>query len=806
MSIVTLFPNAHTPTDPVHLDHEDVVAAIADGRWRSQIDALNALPRDSDEQREAKRNLPGIVWQGRFSRRDAKHCEHHSGLVALDIDGVPPDELPSIRATLERSEYTHILFTSPRRDGLKLIVRIPPDADAHAEHLAALGADMTSHLPKYYDHYADLARLCFVSYDPSIYYNEDSKVWTSRLRSRRAASKVKVTAPDDVVAAFGRIRQWADRTSTYADGSKHVHLVKVFTACNRVGLPLNDAVTMAYDAYATTPGTSPVSLDDYHHRADHIYRLYSHEHATSALAAPPSPTAPPAPDTQVPDRPSPPSGTYHHTDPVSWYNHSRPQHALSLIDGLNRTDDGAWVDADGVVVATWDGSYLVTQQPHGPLQSPRRYTPFQLLTLLSFNGNYLSALGWIVAEYFPADIPYMRVGSAYFKRITKTDRYGIERIEFKPWLKEEIKQDHAHGKDGGRAYLAKIPLYDDFTIRPDNLNYRPVIGGCYNLYAPFAHTPEPGDITWSRRLMEHIFGEQLSLGWRYMQMLYLHPDHLMPILVLVSRERQTGKTTFIDWLNIIFGANVANVGPEDLQNGFNATYATSNIIAIEETFVDKQVTVEKLKALSTAKEIMVNRKFISQYSVPFFGKIILASNHEDRFARIDQEETRFFIRKVGAPVHTNHAILDDLRREVPALLHYLTTLPPVDLSVDRSGFTPEELHNESLQIVKEESRTGMHKELYEHIERFFLNEGEHLSEFEADASNIKDKFFAHDRRPDILLYIKRTIRVDMRLTATLKRYYPFGQPGRQEHGRPYLFLRSMFVTEELDTPADVIPF
>jgi hypothetical protein len=94
----------------------------------------------------------------------------------------------------------------------------------------------------------------------------------------------------------------------------------------------------------------------------------------------------------------------------------------------------------------------------------------------------------------------------------------------------------------------------------------------------------------------------------------------MPILVMVSKERQTGKTTFLNWLNMVFGDNMANISPDDLINGFNSTYASSNIIAVEETLIEKAITVEKIKALATQKFISVNQKFITQYRMPFFGK------------------------------------------------------------------------------------------------------------------------------------------------------------------------------------------
>ena len=175
--------------------------------------------------------------------------------------------------------------------------------------------------------------------------------------------------------------------------------------------------------------------------------------------------------------------------------------------------------------------------------------------------------------------------------------------------------------DHGKEYLRNVPRYDNFCIDPNNLSYKPVIGNCYNLYAEFRHEPEEGDWTWSDRIMQHVFGDQITLGMKYIQALYLNPDKALPILVLVSRERMTGKTTFLNWLNMIFGANMVVIAPDDLIGGFNSVYAKANIIGIEETMLDKAISIEKLKSLSTGKFISVNTKFVSQYKIPFFGTL-----------------------------------------------------------------------------------------------------------------------------------------------------------------------------------------
>jgi len=502
---------------------------------------------------------------------------------------------------------------------------------------------------------------------------------------------------------------------------------------------------------------------------------------------------------------------YHHTDPVSFFNWHKAAYAKNLLKKCRWT----YVDFEKTkqverwrrpgkndgISATWgkkEDSFYVFTSSAPPFEQNKYYTPFQILVLLRFEGNHYAATEWIMRFYFGDAVPYIRVGVDYFKKIKKTDRYGMERIELKKWTKDEIKQDH------GKNIFNDLPLYDDFTIRPSNKEYHAVIENCYNLYSPFPHEPIPGETYWSELLMRHIFGDQYDMGLRYLQALYLHPERMLPILVLVSKERQTGKTTFINWLNMIFGGNMVNIAPEDLVGAFNHVYATSNIIAVEETLIEKSITVEKLKALATGKFLTVNQKYVSHYKVPFYGKIILASNNEDKFARIDEEEIRFFIRKVGKPTTSNHNIEEDLQREIPAFLHFLTTLPAIDWSRDRSGFTPDEIANENLHKVKKESKSGLFKELVELFTDLFDNHPEAIEDFKCTPVDVKERFFKTNSKVDSQ-YIRYVMKNEFKKTPSDRviRYTPFGSADNMlqtKTGTPFTFNREEFTVKNEGLP------
>ena len=114
------------------------------------------------------------------------------------------------------------------------------------------------------------------------------------------------------------------------------------------------------------------------------------------------------------------------------------------------------------------------------------------------------------------------------------------------WSFGTIRQDY------GRDNIPPIAKYNGFCTVPSHTSYQKEIAGFYNLYEPIDHVPAEGDFSDIEKLLHHIFEEQYELGLDYMQLLYMQPTQKLPILLLVSEERNTGKTTFLNFLKAIF--------------------------------------------------------------------------------------------------------------------------------------------------------------------------------------------------------------------------------------------------------------
>lgn len=485
-------------------------------------------------------------------------------------------------------------------------------------------------------------------------------------------------------------------------------------------------------------------------------------------------------------------------DPVSWFNE------FGTLEEIFKGVKGAYLIDDASVSNTMDinepsfklhgNEVMVCGHNEFDLATNMIVTKFMLLSHVRFKSNHYSAMSFVAFTLMKLDVPYIRVACDYFKLIRKPNRYGGDDLSIKAWKKDEIKQDE------GKDFMRLIPKFADFTIVPDNISYSPIINNCYNLYSRFPHTPHPETVSLNHIpqtdiLMNHIFGDQVELGYQYMKVLYEHPKQILPVLVMVSSTRETGKTTFLNWVDMIFGENSILITPGDLSSQHNSAYATKNILLIDETFIEKSEAAEKLKSLSTAKKITVDPKFVQQYSLPFFGKIIMSTNKELDFMRVDKEEIRYWIRKVPLipEKNKNTNIEADLFAEIPKFLRYLADMPAIDFARSRMVFTRADIATEHLVDIQNESKSWLCKELEILIEDWF-NNNDH-EEMCATAIDVKKKWFSHNSKVDIN-YIRRVMRSEIKCLPpdSTIRYSPIYVEGGLVNtvGRPYKFKKSDF--------------
>ena len=312
---------------------------------------------------------------------------------------------------------------------------------------------------------------------------------------------------------------------------------------------------------------------------------------------------------------------------------------------------------------------------------------------------------------------FIRVGTTLYKLVNQPRLNGSYVKKRIVWNNETLRQDY------GKHYLATVPKYDGFCTVPEHVNYQPVIGKFLNLYEPIDHKPMKGDFPSIRSLVEHIFGEQYELGMDYLQLLYLQPIQKLPILLLVSEERNTGKSTFLNFLKALFQNNVTFNTNEDFRSQFNSDWAGKLLIVVDEVLLSRREDSERLKNLSTTLSYKVEAKGKDRDEIAFFAKFVLCSNNEYLPVIIDVGETRYWVRKVNRLQSDDTDFLQKLKAEIPAFLHHLQYRLLSTEKKSRMWFAPSLLHTEALQRIIRSNRNRFETEMYELILDIMANMG-----------------------------------------------------------------------------------
>lgn len=175
-TIVTIFKNIHETATPFHKDINLIFDRIRNGSSKDLIQKIRK-EKGKSERNELKKNLPSICFSGTFSKRADNALIQHSGIICLDFDKYPKQkEILEHKEKLSKDAYVHSVFISPSGEGLKVLVKIPADADNHVNYFNALEKYFNS---PYFDKTSkNISRVCYESYDVLIFVNENSQVWT----------------------------------------------------------------------------------------------------------------------------------------------------------------------------------------------------------------------------------------------------------------------------------------------------------------------------------------------------------------------------------------------------------------------------------------------------------------------------------------------------------------------------------------------------------------------------------------------------------------------------------------------------
>jgi hypothetical protein len=235
---VTIFKDIRSTSTPFYRHVDVVLDRIKNGSSAELVKAIQSEP-DKSTRNELKKSLPAICFSGTFTKRLDSSITEHSGIICLDFDGyTTKKEMMAEKAIISSDRYVMSVFVSPSGDGLKVLVKVPQDIENHVRYFNALERHFNS--PHFDTTSKNISRVCYESYDKSIYINYESDVWDTmhqeeyvEVNKQTQAPSIPITNENKVVDIL--MKWW---TSKYGmvDGERNHNVYILAAAFNDYGI------------------------------------------------------------------------------------------------------------------------------------------------------------------------------------------------------------------------------------------------------------------------------------------------------------------------------------------------------------------------------------------------------------------------------------------------------------------------------------------------------------------------------------------------------------------------------------------
>lgn len=214
--------------------------------------------------------------------------------------------------------------------------------------------------------------------------------------------------------------------------------------------------------------------------------------------------------------------------------------------------------------------------------------------------------------------------------------------------------------------------------------------GEYNIWAGWGIEPASGPLQLWCELLDYVFHDSLKQRqWfeRWCAYPLQHPGAKLYTSVLVWGVNQgTGKSLIGYTLGKIYGQNFREIHQADLLSTRN-TWSDGCQFALGDEVIgsDRRADTDRLKGLITQQEVLINKKYIPEYTIQDRTNYYFTSQHPGAFF-LDDQDRRFFVHELDRPPLSDefYARYDTWYRSpagVAALFSYLTHL-------DLTSFNP----------------------------------------------------------------------------------------------------------------------
>jgi succinate dehydrogenase flavin-adding protein (antitoxin of CptAB toxin-antitoxin module) len=256
MNQVTIFKNIKDTDTPFYRDVRVILDRIRDGASKELVKRIRS-EKNKSERNELKKELPAICFSGTFNKRSDSSILSHSGIICLDFDGYAKQkELLQDKESLSKSKFVYSVFISPSGNGLKVLVKIPADAENHVNYFNSLEKYFSN---QYFDKTSrNVSRVCYESYDPLIFINDNSSVWDLieepeyvEVNRNKDRATIPITDENKIVDILVK---WWEKKYPMTEGQRNHNCYILAMAFNDFGVNKSLA-TYILNAYASNSFT-----------------------------------------------------------------------------------------------------------------------------------------------------------------------------------------------------------------------------------------------------------------------------------------------------------------------------------------------------------------------------------------------------------------------------------------------------------------------------------------------------------------------------------------------------------------------
>ena len=278
----TIFKNFNEVSE--QKDFLKILEDIKSGTYKNAIIYLRkSLADDKKEAAErAKKSLPAFTPSATFKGgRKMEYLTNYNALMVLDIDKLEKEKLQQCKTKISMDNLVFASFVSPSGNGLKIFVKVSSDKEQHKETFLELQLYFEELLQVEIDKSGkDITRLCFFSYDPELYLNENAETFypntekgSKENEQKTKSENIKSAISVDNDTIYEHSVRFTEKKIQFTEGNRNNFVFALANNLNRKGISESMALgyilaDYGYDAKEVTTAVQSAYQNTAEHNTD----------------------------------------------------------------------------------------------------------------------------------------------------------------------------------------------------------------------------------------------------------------------------------------------------------------------------------------------------------------------------------------------------------------------------------------------------------------------------------------------------------------------------------------------------------